>query len=702
MSPVSLLAPLLSDAWAPTVSRQLRLFREHGVLDAVDTHVVDHLVTLVGESDPDVALALGLATRAPRHGHICVDLASVDVADLLWEHDDNHERPPPPLELPSDRAAWTTAVAGSSLVGGRDDRSKPFVLDGTFLYPARYFAYQRRLAEALRARMTRTQPPGDAGLLRTGLQALFGAQDGRIDRQALATAMALLRSLTVISGGPGTGKTYTVRSILTLLWAQWATCGGGPDGSLGPATALAAPTGKAASRMKESLLADLDVYLRERAGNVLGPNGQVDRLRAYLVSLEPRTLHRLLGWNPATPTRFRCNADNPIPADVIVVDETSMVDLALMTKLVDATPKDARLILLGDQHQLASVEAGSVLADLCGRTSVEHVKVSRGFAEELRDRAGMPQVMQDATLMPSPGPWDAIVQLSENRRFSAHSGIGKFASACLADAFDVSAAVDSLAGGGADVEIIFHGPEGPIAPKAAAQIVDGYLPYLERLLAGPREGESTCDLHLDVLRLFDKFRVLCAHRGGRHGVAGLNRRIVELLARQEVDETDAAPAGHRCLRLPHFRPEGEFWVGRPVIVERNDYAVGLFNGDVGVVVKNDGERQVVFPHGSGVRYVVPARLPEHQTVFAMTIHKSQGSEFDHAMVVLPDKASPVLTRELIYTAVTRARRKVTLVCDEEMKVLRQALAKKVQRASGLRAELRGDARDADVDCRQYC
>jgi len=695
MSTVSLLAPLLSDASAHAVSERLRPFRERGALHSVDVHVVDHLAALVGEADPEVVLALALTTRALRHGHICVDLASIAADSLQPEPDDEKTPQLPPLELPADRAAWVAAVASSPLVGGRDDPSKPFVLDRTLLYPARYFAYQRRLADALRGRMMRSQPPGDAPLLRSGLQALFGAQDGPIDRQCLATAMGLLRSLTVISGGPGTGKTYTVRSILTLLWAQWLASGGGSDGSLGPATALAAPTGKAASRMKESLLADLDVYLRERAAKALGPNGQVDRLRAYLLSLEPRTLHRLLGWNPANPSRFRCNADNPIPADVIVVDETSMVDLALMTKLVDAAPKDARLILLGDQHQLASVEAGSVLADLCGRTSVEHVKVSRGFAEELRDLAGMPQVMRDATLAPSPGPWDSIVQLRESRRFPEHSGIGKFASVWLADAFKVSTAVDALAGGGTDIEQIVHGPRGAIAPKAADQIIEGYRPYLERLLAGPRKGESARDLHLDVLRLFDRFRVLCAHRGGRHGVAGLNRSIVELLARKEPGKTEAGQAEQTGSGLAHFRPEGEFWVGRPVIIERNDYAVGLFNGDVGVVVKNDGERQVAFPDGSGVRYVSPARLPEHQTVFAMTIHKSQGSEFDHAMVVLPDKVSPVLTRELIYTAVTRARCKVTLVCDENLEVLRRALATTAQRASGLRAEVWGTAGDAD-------
>ncbi len=687
------LAPLVTERSYPMIARRLLPFRASGVLQGVDVHVVDHLAALVGETDPDVLLALALSVRAPRHGHICVDLASTTADELLPEPDETQAASGVSLELPSDRLAWVETVGRSKLVGGRDDAAKPFVLDGTWLYPARYFAYQRRLAEALRGRMTRLQPWVDPALLQRGLRALFGNETSGqpIDRQKLAAAMALLRGFTVVSGGPGTGKTYAVRSVLTLLWAQWASRTGDPPGTPGPRTALAAPTGKAASRMKEALLAGLDEFLAG-AGPALASDQDLARLRDYLVGLQPCTLHRLLEWNPASPTRFRHNAANPLRADIVVVDETSMVDFALMTKLVDAVAPEARLVLLGDQHQLASVEAGTVLADLCGPTSVSNVTVSRGFAEELRDIAGMAEVLEAGRLSAEPGPYDAIVQLDRSRRFTPGSGIGLFARACLADDFDPRRAVQSLTSSGpdSDVTLLGHGPHGTVPDAAARIIAQGYAPYLERLLAGPQHGETHAQLHVDVLRLFDRFRVLCAHRAGRLGVAGINRVVVDLLSGRTAAGS-ADTARHRARpRLAGFSPVGEFWVGRPVLIVRNDYVVRLFNGDVGIVVPDDGGAlQVAFPDADGVRYVAPARLPEHQTVFAMTIHKSQGSEFDHAMVVLPERASAVLTRELIYTGVTRARHRVTLLCDGARSVLLAGLAATVRRASGLRAEVWG-------------
>lgn len=696
MSPSRPLSPLLAKRVAPLTNERLDAFRQAGALASVDVHVVDHLAALVGESDPDVALALALAVRGPRHGHICINLASVDVEELLPDADDERDTAPTrtPLALPLEPGAWLSAVARSALVGGRGDLSRPFVLDGSLLYPTRYFAYQQRLAQSLRARMTRLELPADAALLRSGLRALFGSErddDGKLNRQMLAAAMALLRGFTVISGGPGTGKTYTVRSVLTLLWAQWALAAPAMEGMAGPRTALAAPTGKAAARMKEALLAGLDDFV-VRAKDALPQRASAAQLQAYLSSLDPGTVHRLLGWNPASPSRFRHDRQAPLPADIVVVDETSMVDFALMSKLVDAVAAGARLILLGDQHQLASVEAGTVLADLCGPTSVDAVTVSRGFATELADIAGMQETAGMARKVDEAGPHDAIVQLSRSRRFKPESGIGRFARACVAGRFDGAAAAKILTEGRADSDVtaLPHGPKGSLPPAAEDIIVEGYLGYLERLLAGPGAHETLVQLHLDVLQRFDRFRLLCAHRGGRLGASALNRVVVELLGeRKRVEQAEQRKRGARP-RLAGFQPDGQFWVGRPVIIVRNDYVVRLFNGDVGIVVRDSQrELKVAFPDSSGVRYVAPARLPEHQTVFAMTIHKSQGSEFEHAMIVLPERMSPVLTRELIYTAVTRAKRRVTLVCDEMGEVLAEGLDATVRRASGLRAELWG-------------
>lgn len=668
---------------APLVDRgayaeRLRPFREAGVLDSLDIHVVDHLGALVGEADPDVLLGLALAVRAPRNGHICVDLAALSDEQLLAEPDGATHGEVVRPKLPPNRADWLARMACSPLVRLRQDpdRNKPFVLDGALLYTDRYFTYQEGLARALRARFGVLTKPADAALLKRGLDGLIqpmpepdGTPFEGLERQKLGAAMALLRGFTVISGGPGTGKTYTVRSVLTLLWMQWALSNEPTQDAPGPRVALAAPTGKAAARMREAMQLKVEEFL-DAAAKVLPAGRTVEQLRTFLNALQPSTIHRLLVWNPSNPTRFRHNADHPLPFDVVVIDETSMVDFALMAKLVDAVAPETRVILLGDQHQLSSVEAGTVLADLCGPTSVSRLQASRAFARELRDLAGIPDVERYVELAAERGPYDAIVQLDRSRRFKADSGIGQFARACLDDAFDPDAAVRLLTRFD-DVELIAHGDRGALLSATQEAILEGYLPYLDRLRKEPRGGETLEALHKEVLALFDRFRILCAHRNGRTGVLGMNRAVMDLLALHGGLST-----------------RGEYFVGRPVLITRNDYVVQLFNGDVGLVVTDaDGERSVVFPVPDGVRYVVPARLPDHQTVFAMTIHKSQGSEFKHAMVVLPEEPSPILTRELIYTGVTRAQQRMTLVGSAGL--LMAGLGESVRRASGLEQEVWG-------------
>lgn len=639
------LAPL----YTPGLAARLGPFHAAGLLAGVDVHVVDHLAARSGGGDGDVLLALALATRAPRVGDLCFDLSATP--DLPAGDEDE---PPPALEWPADREAWRAAVARHPLVrAGGEARATAFVLDGTLLYTDRTWDRQQRLAAALLDRAASTRAVFDPALLRDGLRCLFGAPPP--DRQQLGAAMALLRGLTVISGGPGMGKTWTVRNVLTLLHAQ-AAAEGRPL-----RIALAAPTGKAAARLTESLHAGLDAWL---AGvqPALGPRLTPAALRAALESVEASTLHRLLGFRPDAPDNIRYHADRPLPHDVVIVDEASMIDFALMARLVDALAPRTRLILLGDQHQLASVEAGTVLRDLCAGVDGGRPTLSAAFLAELRAQAGL-DLGPHVTATPGGPLRDCIVQLDRNRRFDPGSGIGAFARACLAG--DPDAAVEVFTGGRfPDVSLVPHAPDGGLRPEVADLMVDGWRPWLEALGAGAGAAE--------LLRLFGRFRVLAAHRAGRLGVEGLNPWIEDRLQA-------ASPRA--------FDPRLRMYRGRPVMVTRNDYDVGLYNGDVGLVVQAR-PGVVAFPGtDEPVRSVATARLPPHETVFAMTIHKSQGSELDHALVVLPRRPSAVVTRELVYTAVTRARQRVTLVADPAL--LAEALGRTVERASGLRRALWG-------------
>ena len=694
------------------VERRLEPFFLTGVLGSVEVHVAARLGSLAGALDaPDVLLAVALAVRAPLHGHVCVDLRRVDDS-LRPDLDDRQPLTPgDALSWPDDRQAWRDSLAACpSLVREEDagaatnidhetapdaeveQRPTPLVLHGWRLYLDRYWRYQQRLARELcRRAAADSEEPADVDLLRAGLARLFepradggpeaaGDHPADLDRQKLGAAMSALRPLCVISGGPGMGKTWTIRKILVLALAQRAAARRKDRALPRFKVALAAPTGKAAARMREAILDDLDGFLAGLDPRVLGDNVKARHVKDFMEELKPRTLHRLLGYDSRNASRFRHHAGNPLPHHLVVVDETSMVDLPLMSKLVDAVATGSRLILLGDRHQLASVEAGAVLADICGDSSAGPLVCSAAFAGELQDRCGLDLSPRAGAFTSRRGLQDCIVQLDRNYRFQEASGIGAFARACLApeQTFDASraASVLSVGSGHQDTQMLPHGREGLLTPRVQRAITAGYRGYLETLILGPRPGEPEPSFHRRVLIALDAFRVLCAHRRGRLGVLGLNAAVEELLAAE----------------VPGFEPGDDHYLGRPVLITRNDYAVKRFNGDVGVVVQRAGvtgqpSLQVAFSGTSDepVEYLAPSRLPEHQTVFAMTIHKSQGSQFDHAMIMLPSRPSPILTRELVYTGVTRAAGQVTLV--GEPRILEDALSRTVQRASGLREEL---------------
>ncbi|MGZ8469647.1 MAG: exodeoxyribonuclease V subunit alpha [Gemmatirosa sp.] len=619
--------------------------RARGVLRDVDVHFARTVARLAGVHDALVVLGLAIASRAPGAGHVCAELDAPDRLVRL-ERLDRHESP---LAWP-DATTWCDALAGSAVVAssslGDAGTACPLVLDGRRLYLARYWTYQRRLQAALQARAGVLRADVDETLLREGLSRLFPAHDTAApDLQRAAAAVAVLRALAVVTGGPGTGKTTTVLAVLALLVEQALARGDVP-----PRIALAAPTGKAAARLAESVVAG-------RARLALP-----DAVAAH-VPAEATTLHRLLGWQPRTPTRFRHDAAHPLPYDVVVVDESSMVDLALMAKLLDAVPTHARLVLLGDRDQLASVEAGTILADVCGDGTHAHSAAWSGRLARVGAPTERIAAVPDSAV---PRISDCVVRLRVSRRFHDDGGIG-----ALARAINDGDAERALA-------VLAEDATGQVVwePLEVADVDRAALAPVRRLALPAYRRSASLDGPAAALAALDRFRVLAAHRAGALGVAGLNGAIVDALAREGT--------------LPRDAVHARWWHGQPVMVTENDHALELYNGDVGVVLRDGGGGLRAWfraPDG-GVRALAPARLPAHETVFAMTVHKSQGSEFDEIVLVLPPRPSPVLTRELLYTAVTRAKSRVTVVGSAE--VLRAGIAERVQRASGLRAALWGE------------
>lgn len=602
-----------------------------GVFAPLDVHLARTLVRLVGEeADTTLLLGVGVASRVVRGGHVCADLRVLAGAPVL----DDDDEPVGALRWPP-LGPWRAALQGSAVVGG-PDADTPLVLDAADrLYLRRYFTWQDTLAAMLRRRALAATDSPDGALLRAGLDRLFaGPPNGEtIDRQRVAALLTVLRRFTVISGGPGTGKTSTVVKILALLVEQALARGEAP-----PAILLVAPTGKAAARLRESIQgakARLEVS---------------DAVRDAIPE-DTLTIHRALGVVGGKTTRFRHHADRPLAADVVLVDEASMVDLALMTRLVSAVPARARLVLLGDKDQLASVEAGAVLGDVCN--AGQPWSWSHALAAQVAALTG-DVIPTDAGSPADPAVGDALAQLTFSFRFKGDSGIAAVAKAV--NAGDAAATRAVFAAGRPDIAL--REPTADGLPAALrADLVSAFQAVVD---AGSPKAK---------LQAFDHFRILCAHRRGPAGVTGLNLAAEQALAKAGL-----------------LQPRGEWYAHRPVMVVQNDYQVELFNGDVGMILEIDGELRAAFLSSSGaVRTVTPARLPAHETVFAMTVHKSQGSEFTAVALVLPGRVSPVLTRELVYTGITRAKSRVVVYAPED--VLAEAVTRRVVRASGLRDAL---------------
>jgi len=604
--------------------------QEHGVVSGLDIRFAGLMAKLAQAQDmEELFLAAALTSRSTREGNVCLDLRRARETIFPEGEPTGISKFPAPDQ-------WAGRIALTPVVGRPGDFT-PMVLDKKArLYLHRYWAYQETLAGWVGNAVSQEPPLPDVKSLSVSLSGLFPypeeSREKEPDLQKTAACAAVLRRFMVISGGPGTGKTTTIAKILVLLQDTY----GKKDRPL--RIALAAPTGKAAARLGEAVRGAMEALLNIET-------------KASFIPTEASTIHRLLGTISGSPY-FRYNAEHKLPIDVMVVDEASMVDMALMSKLVQALPDHARLILVGDMDQLASVDPGSVLGDICGRE--QYVGFSSGFQKLLEKATGHPVPGSGDSRKALPIQ-DSIVILRKSYRFHGHSGLGKVSR--LVNLGEVNTVISMLKDGSFRDIRLSSLPDQSRLGFALKQHARDFIDSITQ------ETDP-----VPALQALERFRILSALREGPYGVRQINRIVERSLASEGL-----------------IQPNGPWYAGRPILVVRNDYEIQLFNGDVGIILPKDGsgELHACFPDaGGGVRSIHPMRLPEHETAFAMTVHKSQGSEFDHVLLILGDRPSPVLTRELLYTGITRARSFVDLWGTEA--VLRVAISRRIQRSSGLK------------------
>lgn len=595
---------------------------------------------IAGDNNPMLQLAAAILSAEAGAGHVCLPLSYLQpdllfggrqsaLSQALWQ-----------AAGAPDESRWVQALNNSPAVSD-GSQPTPLVLQNNRLYLQRMWQYEgdvvRFIASDSMAAWVNEPRDVNETLLRTTLDRLFGLAGTEVDWQKVAAAVAATRRISVISGGPGTGKTTTVAKLLTALIQL----------SQGQRLRiqLAAPTGKAAARLTESL------------GNAIRQLVLTDDERKLFPD-QASTLHRLLGAQPNSQ-RLRYHRGNPLNLDVLVVDEASMVDLPMMARLIAALPAKAQVIFLGDRDQLASVEAGAVLGDICrfaewGYSELRAEQLARLTGCSLLGVIPIGDVPTDAVNVR-----DSLCLLRKSYRFDEKSGIGQLALAV--NAGKSNKALSVLSSTYSDIEC-FSLADSDDYQVLLEDCAAGYQHYLQLATSGAHA--------VDVLAAFGRYQLLCALRTGPFGVSGLNERIEQLLHRKRLIERASGPSGR-------------WYVGRPVMIGLNDSALGLFNGDIGIALyDSEGELRVHFqlPDGN-IKSVQPSRLPSHETAYAMTVHKSQGSEFEHTALILPNTFMPVLTRELVYTAITRARQRLTLYCSHA--VLSHAIRTPTQRRSGL-------------------
>lgn len=676
------------------ISDTLEAWTTAGWLRPLDWAFGRFLWTEAPDASPWLIMAATLASHQLGRGHVCLDLAATlkDPALALSLPPEGAEQAEPESAMQTiepqevfqgvDLSAWREAL-NHPLLTSTGEGSTPLVAVGNRLYLRRFWAYEQQVLDQINQRLQSPAKGGHsirAGQIGSMLAGLFPGRNEALDWQKLACALTVRSPFSIITGGPGTGKTTTVLKVLALLQTLALS---NSEASRPLRIKLAAPTGKAAARLGQSIASRVkDLDLSNLA------NAEVVR---DAIPRSVTTLHRLLGSRPDT-RHFRHDRRNPLSLDVLVIDEASMIDLEMMAAVLRALPTDARLILLGDKDQLASVEAGAVLVSLCQRAEQGHYTPAvRDWLQQTTGQS-IPADMVDSEGTPLD---QAVTMLRESHRFSASSGIGQLARAV--NAGEGAAALAILENPPQDLAYLSISDKGDSAFEALvlegglAMSLNikpdkdypprvGYRHYLSLLRPERRpKADATTEVvdswAKQVLDAHDQFQVLCAVRKGPWGVEGLNQRIESLLASKG-----------------HINKQGDWYEGRPVLVTRNDYALGLMNGDIGVTLaihdpdRNQPTLRVAFPTydaAKPIQWVTPSRLDAVETVFALTVHKSQGSEFTHTVLVLPNRANPILTRELLYTGITRASHWFTLVNSGNSKSLGQAIERRVLRDSGL-------------------
>lgn len=589
---------------------------------AIDNHFGAFISRLSGGGTANIALAAALTSAATRAGHTCLDLSAWATGSVVESDGVDCQGP--------DLKAWLAELVASSVVGAGGDAT-PLVLESNRLYFRRYWEYENDIVNFVVGRSRQVNPDIDREWLAAAVQRLFPAAGEQCDWPRLAALTVLLRSFVVVTGGPGTGKTTTVARIIALLLEQQAG-----EGKL--RIALAAPTGKAVMRLQEAMA---------------GVRRNLDCPQAVKEQMPSRatTLHRLLGYRQDSPF-FRHDEQNKLAYDLVIVDEASMVDLPLMAKLMRALEAETRLVLLGDRNQLASVEPGAVLADICGH---EAPSFSGDFLDKAATITGVEGLGVGAG-----SRVDSLIELQVSHRFGVDSGIAK-----------VGRAINR--GEWQDALSLLQGDEYP--DVGWRDVADGQ--QLRQALAA-RFGEQPpgwfgIDDPEQSLQALGASQVLCAVRKGVFGVEQVNGCIEEALASKWG-----------------IVPGSRFYPGRPVMVSVNNYDLQLYNGDTGIILGDPGKEgalQTFFPAGGAdIRKIPLAMLPEHETAYAMTVHKSQGSEFDEVIVILPDWQSAVLSRELLYTALTRARQRLEIWGSVGM--FRAGVKAEISRHGGLWDKLR--------------
>jgi len=588
-----------------------------GVFEPIDLHFAWFMMRLAGSTSGELALASALVSRLSREGHTCLDLKYPcgDLASVTGLNSD--------ISFP-DPEEWRKILRKEAVIGSGSEY-RPLILDEAGrLYLHRSYEYEQILADCL-LRLNSHRRPFDQEVFRDGMICMFSDDgDGNIP-QKMAALMAVSLSLCVITGGLGTGETTLVCKILALLLEQE------PHLKI----ALAAPTGKAARRIEEAVkrtleLMDCSIETKDK------------------IPREAYTIHRLLGYPAGSPPPRR-SSESPLTADVVVIDEASMVDLALMANLMRALKPDTRLILLGDKNQLASVQAGYVLGDICDTGGI-HAYTS-GFADLVEETIGCTISAGGKDPMQ-----DSLVELTWTYRFSKSSRIHALSTAV--NEGDAGRCLE-IFGECNGTELKYRSLPGPEEMRDALRslVLEGYGNYLRSI-----------DVE-EQFAFLNTFRILCPIREGPYGIKAMNRLAEDILSESGLLE-----------------PSVLHYPGRPVIVTQNDYTLRLFNGDMGVIVSEEDNLRACFKDkDASIRKISPMRLPMHETAFAMTVHKSQGSEFDRILFILPDRDSSVLTRELVYTAITRARSAITIWAHDE--VLVHAVSRRTQRSSGLNSLL---------------